>query len=348
MTEQQTVNYLDVEGLVELIGQLTRLPGEERDAYTVIAHRLHLARNADDCIELFIEGPSESFDQSALGRGLEYGQYRDARTGCVFSALVIRSATGGIWERPMAHLAYEAIQAVNRNGDITNEELLAIVSPYLRLVVERHLLSAEQQIGLTGELIFLQELLIAANSFGISGRAALDCWKGWDSASRDFKGGGVAVEVKATGGASRQHWIHPIYQLLPNPATRERVYIFSLGLRIDRSRDFRLTTVISRVLEMLAPDLQESFRHQLGQYGGSGFAFADWRQYKLEPGFLVTLPPSIFRVDNLKESLRPEAFVDGRLPSRVADLRYVLSLEGLPIVTHAERDEVLQELLSVR
>ena len=54
------------------------------------------------------------------------------------------------------------------------------------------------QIGLTGEVMFLTELLNKADELGLNSEMAIGCWTGWESASRDFKGGPVAVEVKAT------------------------------------------------------------------------------------------------------------------------------------------------------
>jgi Putative PD-(D/E)XK family member, (DUF4420) len=335
----------DVEDLVSSIEALSRAPGEDRDACTLWSQRLHLARNADDCVELFIEGTLESFAQTPVGRGLEFGQFRETRNAREFSALVIRSGPGGGWVRPMAHLAYEAVQAIHQDPQITNEALLLAVGPFLRLVIAKELLSTEQQVGLTGELIFLQELLNAASALGVSSRTALGRWTGWGAASRDFKGGGIAVEVKATGGPSRQHWVHPMYQLLAAASSGEKVFVCSIGLRVDRSRPYRLTTAIERILESLPGDSHEQFIELIGRYGGKGFSMSQWRQYELEPGFLVTQPPALFRVDELKEILRPESFIGGDPPARVVDMRYLLSLDGLPAISQVQREAVLRELV---
>jgi Putative PD-(D/E)XK family member, (DUF4420) len=279
------------------------------------------------------------------GGGLEFGRFKEMRNAREFSALVIRSGPGIAWLRPMAHLTYEASQAIHQDPHITNEALLVAVDPFLRLVIGRQLLSTEHQMGLTGELIFLQELVNAANALGVSTRIALERWTGWDTASRDFKGGAVAVEVKATGGPSRQHWVHPMYQLLSNPGAGEKVYLCSIGLRVDRSRSYRLTTAIERIRESLAVDCHEQFTERLCRYGGSGFDMAHWRQYELEPGFLGTQPLALFRVDECKDILRPESFVGGLPPARVADVRYRLSLEGLPPLNQSQREAVLHELI---
>ena len=189
---------------------------------TLWPERLRLARTSDDCIELFIEGPLESFAQSVIGQGLEFGRYREIRDAREFSALVVRSGPGEGWLRPMAHLTYEAVQAIHQDPDITNESLLVAVGPFLRLVVGKEVLSTEHQVGLTGELIFLQEVLNAASALGVAGGIALSRWTGWDMASRDFKGGRIAVEVKATGGSARHHWVHPMYRPCRNPVQGRR------------------------------------------------------------------------------------------------------------------------------
>src|SRR5262245_9310671 len=245
----------------------------------------------------------------------------------------------------MAHLAYEAVQAVHQNPQITNETLLRSLGPFLGLAIAKEILSTEQQVGLTGELIFLQELLNAATALGVPSKTALSRWTGWSAASRDFKGEGIAVEVKATEGPSRQHWVHPMYQLLPDPNSGEKVFVCSIGLRVDRSRPYRLTTAIKGILDSLPDEPHERFVEQLSRYGGRGFEMAQWRQYELEPGFLVTQAPALFRVDELGDILRPESFIDGKPPDRAVDIRYLLSLEGLQAVSQVQRQVLLRGLL---
>ena len=336
-----------VEQLVSKIGALKSARGEERWALTLFPGRLHVARNVHGCIELFLEGARGSFAQGAIGRGLDHGMYRDL-SGRQFPALVVRSASGQEWERPMAHLAYEALQAISQDKAITNEDLLAMIGPYLNLVIETDLLSIEQQVGLTAELLFLESLLTEAARNGISSRRVLRCWTGWDSATRDFKSGDVAVEVKATGKAARQHWVHPMYQLLPEPGSAEKVYIYSVGLRVDRSRDFRLSNVIERVFESLPDDMHATFVQHLGDYGGCGYNVADRHQYELEPGLLATFPPGLYRVDTLQDIMRPDVYVAGRLPNRVIDVRYLVDLEGLQPIGQAQREALLLQMLKHR
>jgi len=347
MNDQGLNQPRTVETLAADILSLPTAVGDQRNALTLWSCRLHLARNSDDYVELFIEGPRESFAHSPIGRGLEFGSFREVRADREFPALVIRSGPGEVWTRPMAHVSYEALQAIARNPGISNEGLVEAIGPYLGLVIERQLLSTEQQLGLTGELIFLFEVLKAASALGISSQTALSRWTGWDSASRDFKGGAVAVEVKTTGSIARHHWVHPLYQLLSEPGTNEHVFVYSVGLRVDRSRSYRLTTAIERILECLPNDATRVFLHQLSQYVGVGFNMGLWHQYELEPGFYVAQPPTLYRVDQLADIIRPESFVQADVPARVLDLRYRVELEGLPGVSQQAREVLLRELLGL-
>lgn len=336
-----------VESLVERIDALAPSNGEERDALTLWPNRLHLARNAEDQVELFIEGPVESFGRGAFGNGLEHGKFQEVKDRRTFPALVVRGGPGKPWARPMAHLGYEALRTIRANPDVSNEDVLQAIGPYLALALRAEVLSVEHQLGLTGELIFLRQLLAEAKESGTSALGAVACWTGWDSATRDFCGPSVAVEVKTTGGDARHHWVHPPYQLLPAPGSGERVFVFSVGLRVDRSRAYKLTTAVERVVELLSGEAEQAFWERLGQYGGVGFDRSQWRRYELEPGFLATQSPTLYRVDHLQEILRPEAFVGSTLPARVLDLSYRVNLEGLPSIPVGEREALIRALLGL-
>lgn len=248
----------------------------------------------------------------------------------------------------MAHLAYEALEIVTTNPGVDNAQLLEALTPFVSLVIQRTILSPPQQMGLTGELLLLVELLNFAEQHEppIDKRLALGAWKGWDSASRDFLGDNVALEVKTTGQESRRHAVHPIHQLLPDPdRPDERVYVYSVGLRPDRSQSFGLLSAFDRIDSRLESDETQIFLHQLSQYGGWGFDPELRSYYELEVGFSTPHPPALYRVDNLPDILRPESFVGGSPPERASRISYELSLEGLQPCSRADRESVLRQLL---
>ena len=197
----------DVESLVAEINSLPKSPGQARDAVTLVSERLHLAKASDGSVELFIEGSRESFGRAAVGLALEFGEYQELKESREFSALLIRSSSAEPSVRPMAHVAYEALRGLQAEPDISNENLLGLLAPYLGLVIDRELLSVEQQLGLLGELMFMTEIMNRADEIGVEAGTAIRSWTGWDSASRDFAGVNVAVEAKVTRSPGRAHWI---------------------------------------------------------------------------------------------------------------------------------------------
>ena len=214
MSEKNDPRRTDLESLITAIQALQGAKGETRDALTLSATRLHLARGPKRRIELFIEGDRESFGQGAVGRALEFGTYRESRGKREFSAVVVRAGSNDVWIRPMSHIAYEAQHYLLTHPAASNERLLNHLVPYLEIVSDRDILSIDHQAGLAAELLFLESVLNAAEELGATPEAAVSSWTGWDSASRDFKGTGVAVEVKASRSSRRVHWVHPMYQLL--------------------------------------------------------------------------------------------------------------------------------------
>ena len=135
-----------------------------------------------------------------------------------------------------------------------------------------------------------------------------------------------------------------MYQLLADPEGEpEEVYVSSVGLQTDRSRSFKLLTLIDRVLDRLSGVAADILVKNLAAYGGrQGFNLSQRRQYELEPGFLVTLVPTLYRVDSLRDILRPESFEGGTPPDRVSDIRYRVNLEGVPPTSDMERRRVLE------
>jgi hypothetical protein len=337
-----------IESLAQQIHSLEACSGEGRHAYTLLSERLYLARGPNDSIELFIEGERATFGLAAVGHSLQWGEYYDLNQSRNFHAVVIRALGGGGAVRLMAHLAYEAYQLVTDNPRITNSELLERLTPFVSLVIQRSILGLKYQFGLTAELLLMFELINFAEQQNppVDNRLVLESWNGWDSARRDYSGGSIAVEVKATFRDSRRHIVHPMQQLLSDPSQPgERVYIYSVGLRPDRSGSFRTLTALDRVFARLHSDAKSTFTRQLRSYGGSGFDPELRSYYELEPGFLLTLTPSLFRIDNVPDILRPESFVGRTPPARAKRIRYEVSLEGLQPVRADERDTVFRNLL---
>jgi len=339
-----------IELLAEKICSLEACSGTDRNAYTVFAERIHIARGPEASLEFFIEGSLESFGVSVVGQSLEWGTFRDIGAGRTFEALVLRAKAGSGSVRLMAHLAYEAFVLLEERPALSNADLLRALSPFVSIILERTLLSPRMQMGLTAELMLMVELLnfCEQQASRIDEQVCLDVWHGWESASRDFSAAGVAIEVKATSRDTRRHAVHPMYQLLSdqnNPG--EQVYAFSVGLVPDASQSFRLLTMVDRVQSRLGDAARSRFEVLLSRYGGAGYQTDLRSYYQLESGFLATHSPTLFRVDHLRDILRPASFTEGTPPARAFSIRYDVSLDGLPSCSRSEREEVFARLLGL-
>lgn len=337
-----------VESIAQEIAALEPSAGLSRRAFTIVDSRLHCARGPNDALELFIEGTKESFGHSAIGRSLDWGIYHDQTTDRTFSALVVRAAPWGAVLRVMAHLAYEAGRLASEKPAIANDELLQQLTLFIELVVQPAVLSVKSQMGLVGELMFLTELVnfSARQTPVIDARLAVLAWKGWQSAARDYYNGSIAVEVKATANASRIHRIGSLNQLVPRPEEGLlSIYVYSVGLRPDSSSHYRLITAFDRLCSSLTMAGREILLTALSKYRESGFDESMRSRYELEPGFVVSLQPQLFRVDNVPEILRRESFANGRLPARVVNIEYDVTLEGLQPVDTALREQIMRMLV---
>lgn len=90
---------------------------------------------------------------------------------------------------------------------------LEVVERWRELTIRRDLLSAEEQLGLMGELLVLDALI------GRNGPAAVSSWTGRMETlpeRHDFRIGDIDLEVKTTRTSSRHHVIHGLRQLEPS------------------------------------------------------------------------------------------------------------------------------------
>lgn len=89
----------------------------------------------------------------------------------------------------------------------------AAMSDLRALLAQRRRLSAEQQLGLMGELMVVESLLDRAGADDV-----LNWWVGPQSEQHDFALPAVDLEVKTTLSERRRHVISGTEQLRPNPA----------------------------------------------------------------------------------------------------------------------------------
>lgn len=106
------------------------------------------------------------------------------------------------------------------------EAVATAIAHFRNLTTARSPMPLEREIGLLGELLFLEHCIDA-----LGAKAAIDAWHGPLAEEHDFAIGRVHVEVKSTASDRRVHVIHGLDQLKPLAG----VPLFLLSMQLTRS-----------------------------------------------------------------------------------------------------------------
>lgn len=189
------------------------------------------------------------------------------------------------------------------------------------LLEEKSLLGPERQIGLLGELIFLERLV------GKGGAGALDAWLGPMGEPHDFRLPRREFEVKTTVSPHRIHTINGAEQLVPSKACS--LYLVSILLGPPGAGDgFSLSEKIKQLSRTFAP-VAPRLKQFTTALEACGFRNADSRHYTRR--FALRRPIGLIRVDKNFPSITRRTIQSalGPLASRIESLQYDVSVEGL-------------------
>lgn len=134
--------------------------------------------------------------------------YAVAEGGDDVAEIVINVADNGV-EVGYGFLAAVVAQ-LQMEGRPLAEAVATAVSQFRDLTMARSPLPIEREIGLIGELLFLDYCMGA-----LGPQAAVNAWHGPLAEQHDFAAGGVHIEVKSTASDRRVHVIHGLDQLEP-------------------------------------------------------------------------------------------------------------------------------------
>ena len=235
--------------------------------------------------------------------------------------------------------------------------LAALQSPndFLSLIVRRNVLSVNDQKGIVGELKLLKELIARCDALGFHHSRALAAWTG---GNRDFSKNGTSIEVKASGGIARVHSVSNINQLFLGPGEKE-LFVYSTSAQIDYSHHKTLPDHVDEVIAVLSKAYHPVFLTRLQNYRGTGIGYdhSNRLEYAFEPPFNTAFASEIYAVEPPMEPLTrasfdcQEACCIGKkpplssVPRNATEIKYKLDLAGIPPVTGATRDAVLDSLL---
>ena len=201
------------------------------------------------------------------------------------------------------------------------------LSSWAALLRRRSLLSSDDQVGLLGELLFLQRI---AKALGWS--VAADAWQGPRSEEHDFVLPSADAEVKSTTRERRVHRISSLTQLLPKPD--RTLYIVSVQLTAAGANKeaFSLSSTVASVLSAATKSSPKASRLIRDQIDRQGWLDEDAPNYetryclraplacvKVSAAFPAITPPILDR-------LEPDAAV------RISDVSYSIDIDGLGVL----------------
>lgn len=224
-------------------------------------------------------------------------------------------------QRQFYHFAIAVAERVLANKCQALEAIALELDCFSDLFEEIPLLGIERQLGLLGELLFLERL------FERSGIAALDAWTGPIGEPHDFRFASREFEVKTTVSPRRVHTIHGMEQLI---ASNEcALYLISVLLGPPgAARGFSLE---EKVTELLGKFGRESGRGRQFEAAleACGFRDSDGRHYTRR--YILRRPLGVASVDGDFPSITFRE-VQGALGPRAAlveSLQYDVNVDTL-------------------
>jgi hypothetical protein len=219
-------------------------------------------------------------------------------------------------ERVFTPFCREVIDAVHVDG----REPWAAVAAAIRQWQSafrpgRQTMSRAAQVGLAGELLILQKILLP-----VLGSEAVFHWAGPDSERHDFVVGSVHVEVKATRGSRHEHEISRLDQLWT--ADGDRLFLASVQIEETQGGHLTLATLIEGIIEVIRADSAavDDFLIKLSRL--------EWDDEMRRSGALMRFnlrDATLHEVDADFPRLPP----DFRPPRGVVAVRYTISLANL-------------------
>ena len=237
----------------------------------------------------------------------------------------------------LARQFYHYCVAVSERVVVEKMEPIEAVSVelkcFLALFTEKSILGIERQIGLLGELIFLEYLIIKR------GLDVLDSWNGPICDTHDFRLVEKEYEIKTTISPRRRHIIHGLDQLIPSDGCQ--LYLISILLGPPGEKDgFTLPEKVENIKVMLSgkKELIDRFNLLLQKQGyKSEHKIHYSRKYtKRQHLGIVHIDdkfPLITR-DNLQKNL-------GDLAARIEYVQYEVNIDGLVHLEDSEEFNLL-------
>jgi hypothetical protein len=222
------------------------------------AHHLAVARDESRRLEIFLPGAPLSCANPIVRANLSHTEWEWHEPGPFPASRLVLPAEPH-FDAVAAFLCTFLIDAGVSNDVAAG---FARSEPVIALALERSRILGETLVGLWGELVVMRALLAAAPD---RAEAIVDGWMGHGRTTRDFRLGGVGLEVKTTKGNQSFHHVSGARQVQrATGAGDDEIALFLVSVGVA---DSRAGAVNSWTLPALIDDVLSLIR---GAAGGAG------------------------------------------------------------------------------
>lgn len=194
----------------------------------------------------------------------------------VTSSLIDKQIMKDVWRTDNGHLftAYRVlipgephfigvvaliVEELLRHGFESDPQLAFSRSePLIELALERARVGDDAALGLLGELIFLEQILVQCPQPELRGRV-IESWTGYRNGSRDFTGVCATIEVKTTTQNRSRHHISNLDQVTKGPIgssfSNQKLFLVSIGLTPAEGNGKSLASQVEIVSQLLTREL---------------------------------------------------------------------------------------------
>jgi hypothetical protein len=305
-----------------------------RNTLWVSERLLGIARNHMGTVELFLVGPRLHARTSTVRRHLEHGEWMGADNE-VFEANRLVLPPLNHFITIAALIGIELVRSGINSGR-GQQAVFEEVEPIIELALRRGALSEEALLGLLGELMVLEQLLVAFVEQPSARSFVLDWWRGHQRGERDFVIGTTALEVKTTSQQSSSHQIQSLHQVELGEG-EEELLLLSVGLAPATTGAQTLPAMVDRLLAILGDDspteslnaLQLRLLRDVAAYGvggGPGYdhlTMSNWAAYQTE--YRLTFTPRLYDLLDPGLELLKRADLDGTVVN-LSSVSYIADL----------------------
>lgn len=226
--------------------------------------------------------------------------------------------------RQFYHFAVATTERVLVERRPSLEAVVLELQSFAELLQETPLLGIERQLGLLGELLAIERLVMTG------GPNALDAWIAPLHEPHDFRLGRSEYEVKTTVCPQRVHTIHGAEQLEPTKGCKLFLLSVMLG-PAGKGDGFSLATKVQDISAQFTPTPSRS-RQFMEALRTCGFRDIDSAHYSRR--FALRRPLAIVPVDAAFPAITRRVVqraLGTALATRIEELQYDVNLEGLEI-----------------